>query len=177
MIELLIIPLYGITNALRGSGTDYTPKWALSVLLGVFMWFTTHNYQISIIIALGFLMGFSKGWTHKALHGWNDNKVKFQFISTIVNKFLGKQVSGDKWWGVLFMTIYALLMQYPQFLTLSFVTHSITPLLWGLGVLLFGLIQYIIGVLFWKIAKDSTLRIFEFTYGCFIGTIYYLGVF
>lgn len=175
-IGYLIIPFYGIINALRGSGNPYTPKWSLAFALTIFSFILFGDYKVATVLGLGFLMGFFKAMSMKALHGWNDAKTKFKYVTNLVNKYYMPQITGDKTWGVWYFTIYAALMQYPQFIILAIVGDNFSPVIIGLGVLLKGLILRLIGILFWEKLGSKSWRIFEFVYGSYLGFLIYMAV-
>ena len=179
--SVIFIFLYALANALRGSGIKWTPKWLLGLILGIASYSLLDtqtqycDYLLPCVIAFGFMMSFSKGWSHMALHGWLDTKKKFPLISDFLNKHYKTmriapklQEEGSKMWGILFMTCYAALLQYPQFITIGMFTESIAPILIGIGVLLKGVIMYIVGVTLFKVIGEHSLRVFEFLYGAWL---------
>jgi hypothetical protein len=192
----IFILLYGVANALRGSGIKWTPKWLLGIIMGLntLLFFEVNgetgrvNNELIVvfIIWIGFLMSFSKGWTHMALHGWLDTKKKFPLITDFLNKHYKEMPiadklghKGSKTWGMMFMSIYALLLQFPQFIALSFYSDysfQYTDILIGLAVVMKGVILFIVGAVFFKWVGEHSLRIFEFIYGCFLGGLLYLVI-
>lgn len=148
----------------------------VSIKIGGIPFHTSVLYGLITFIFywLASMLGFSA----KALHGRNDNKVKFPLITHLTTLLLGAPEEGDKWYGVLWDTFRATLY-LPIFIALA--AYGYGNALWGLPVLVMGLVKYGCGMMTFlpesQPPEASELKrlilgrfeMFEFLFGCLIG--------
>ena len=153
---------FGLMNYLRGWGpTDHyakpplwrklaahlTSKVGTGIFAGFFVFFSLWlgadrdglaSLCIASIVALG--------WWLWALRGWGDywdfssrKNQEVRFLDALVLRFLPPGELND----LLSMSLRGFIFGYPLFLALAWALGSLTPLCWGLGLLLQGPVYWL----------------------------------
>ncbi len=173
-MNLIIIILFAVLNALRGSGFIDRCACAFGMGISVLVFSAYQNLSdltlISLMIFTGMWLGLVWGWG-KYLNIFSGNlayvnEVEVAPIDWIVTKICGKPATEKAFvfWCFLAMTLRGLLF-YPVFVGLSF--YKLDALLYGLGCVLMGFVYFVarIAPVRWQV------RTGEFLYGGLLGLL------
>lgn len=175
---MILTIVLGYLNAIRGAGIWDRDWWLMLMAINIAVYFPLslpHQMMLVPVIFLLLLVGFAPGWGKYFNVAYTNmayiDEVEFKPIDWICDKILGKPATilAFKRWCFLAMSIRGMLF-YPLFIFLSFINPL--ALLYGLGVISMGLIYWLR-----KFTPESySIRVSEFTFGCFLGVLIYCSL-